>query len=60
MTAGKNKPSGKRSVRKLRLTKETIKDLDVKPGSGNVKGAARVTSTCFCCAQTFSCIPPIR
>lgn len=44
------KAAGKKTG-KLKLKKETIKDLDVKGTTGNVKGGNRMI--------TFSCVCPI-
>jgi hypothetical protein len=41
----KKTTAGKRDVTKVKLRKETIKDLDVKGKAGNVKGGA--TGACI-------------
>lgn len=65
-----SKGKGKKPVKKLRLNKDTIKDLDVKRAARKVKGGIIIempshyvcTITCFCtemkatCACTVTCL----
>lgn len=44
--------AGKKGTSKLKLKKETIKDLDVNGKAGNVKGGHNPTVTC---ARTCAC-----
>ena len=43
MTARKKSATGKEKIKNLKLKKETLKDLDAKRKSGDVKGGARAT-----------------
>jgi hypothetical protein len=63
MTARKKTTTGKGPARKLKLKKETIKDLGVNKRSGAVKGGRAIgTETCYmiscfqaCCGKTGTC-----
>jgi hypothetical protein len=57
MTRKSKASPGKRSTRKLKLKRETIKDLGPKSRGSGVKGGLRVggsivTCTCFSCVYT--------
>jgi len=50
MVAKKKATTGTRGVKKLKLRKETIRDLDVKGKAREVKGG--ITATCqVCCTE---------
>jgi hypothetical protein len=67
MTIGRKPPKGKGKARRLKLKKETLKDLDALGKSRGVRGGARMTvglpcsDTCLdktvCCiiAKTVGC-----
>ena len=57
MTTKKKTATGKGEVKKLKLKKDTIKDLDVKSRANEVKGGRRpVTKTCAGCATGDTCL----
>jgi hypothetical protein len=50
----KKKTTGKSDIRKLKLKKETVRDLDAKGTGKNVKGGSAVT--CATCAAGVICV----
>jgi hypothetical protein len=50
MTGAKKPTAGKRGIKKLKVKKETIRDLDPRSKGNGIKGGAvtgKVTVTCF-------------
>ena len=54
MTA-KKKTTGSRAGRKLRLKKDTIRDLDARGESKELKGGNTGFATCLCTAGATNC-----
>ena len=53
----RKKATGKGEVKKLKLKKETIKDLDLKNKAGNVKGGLGIAFTYACVGQRTAASP---
>jgi hypothetical protein len=64
MTGKRKTAGGKASVKKLKLKRETLKDLDARPKGAKIKGggvivyATPVMTICLCITEAPTCGPP--